>query len=181
MALFQATAIYTRGQYVFNDPNSTIDINSVRVSAYSPRNAWILRTIVPGTNRVESNITFSPTSADLLDANTLQGIYVEQDGQGVVIDCTSITDFNSVANGTTTTITPRYGTPPAFTAPTTNYWCVTRADDGSGAAHDDVVMDYVQQYIGNVRMKSNVSGVSVYQFQAYGTVTPIGSDSVAIC
>lgn len=180
LTIFVATAIYTKGQYVFNDPNNSIDINAAELQAFTPRNCWLLRTIVPGTNRIEYNITFSPSSADLADANTIVGLYIEQDGQGVMIDCISITQFNAVANGTGT-IQARYGAAPAFTSPTTSYWCVTRSDDGSGAAHNDVVMDYVGQYIGNVRLKSNISGTSVYTFQAYGTVTAIGTDSVAIC
>lgn len=179
--LFQATAIYKATHYVFNSPNNVIDLNAPRIGAFSPRNAWLLRQLVPGQNQVQYLLTFNPSSEQLTDPNTLQGLYVEQDGSGVLIDCISIADFNSVANGTTTTITPRYGTAPAFTTPTPNYWCVTRTDDGSGYAHSQVVMAYVGQYIGDVRMKSNVSGVSVYTFAAYGIPTPIGSDSLAIC
>lgn len=180
--LFQATAIYKATHYVFNQPSTNvIDLNAPRIGGFSPRNVWLLRYIVPGQNQVQYLLTFEPNSDQLADTNTLQGLYVEQDGLGVMIDCISIADFNSVANGTTTTITPRYGTAPAFTTPTTNYWCVTRSDDGSGYAHDQVVVAYVGFYIGNVRMKSNTSGVSVYTFQAYGTVIPQGTDTVAIC
>jgi hypothetical protein len=178
--LFTASAIYKNGQYVFNDPNNVIAINSPKIDAFSPREAWLLRMIVPGTNQVQYLLTFAPSSAELADPNTIAGIYVEQDGVGVLIDCISRENFILVANGTGT-IQRRYGAAPAFTTPTPNWWCVTRADDGSGAAHNDVVMDYVGQYIGDVRMKSNTSGVSVYTFRAFGTVIPIGSDSVAQC
>lgn len=178
--IFSASAIYKNGQYVFNDSNNTVTINAPKVDAFSPRNAWLLRYLIPGNNQVQYLLTFQPSSADLADVNTLQGIYVEQDGQGVLIDCISIDQFLLVANGTGV-IQRRYGAAPAFTNPTPNWWCVTRADDGSGFAHGDVVMDYVTQYYGNVRLKTNSSGVSVYTFQAYGTVIAIGNDSVAIC
>lgn len=178
--LFTATAIYTRGQYVFNDPNNQIDLNAYKVDAFSPRNVWLLRYLVPGTNQVQYLLTFQPTSADLADANTIIGLYVEQDGKGTMIDCISIDNFNLVANGTGV-IQRRYGAAPAFTNPTPNWWCVTRADDGSGFAHNDVVTDYIGQYFGNVRLKTNTSGVSVYTFQAYGTVIGVGADSVAQC
>jgi len=180
LTIFVATAIYTQGQYVFNESNNQIDINAAELQAFTPRNCWLLRTIVPGTNRIEYNITFSPSSADLADTNTIIGLYIEQNGKGVMIDCISITDFNTVANGTGS-ITRRYSSAPAFTTPSAAWWCVTRSDDGSGYAHDQVVVAYVGQYIGNVRLKSNTSGTSVYTFQAYGTVTAIGSDSVAQC
>lgn len=178
--IFQATAIYTAGHYTFNDPNNVIELNSTRLQGFTPRNAYLLRYIIPGQNQVQYLLTFEPSSADLADVNTIVGLYVEEDGKGVLIDCISITQFNAVANGTGT-IQRRYGAAPAFTTPTASFWCVTRSDDGSGHAHNKVVMDYVGQYIGNVRMKSNISGTSVYTFQAYGTVVAIGSDSVAIC
>jgi len=178
--LFSATAIYKNGQYVFNDPNNTIDLNAVKIDAFAPRNAWLLRTIVPGTNQVQYLLTFGPSSEELADANTIQGLWVEQDGKGILIDCISLDNFNVVANGTGT-IQRRYGAAPAFATPTPNFWCITRADDGTGAAHDKVVMDYVGFYIGNIRLKTNVSGVSVYEVQAYGTLPALGTDSVARC
>lgn len=178
--LFQATAIYRNTHYCFNDTQNVIDLNAANIDGFSPRNAWLLRYLVPGSNQVQYQITFEPSSADLTDTNTIQGLWVEQDGQGVLIDCISISNFNDVSNGTGT-IQRRYGAAPAFTSPTGSYWCVTRTDDGSAAAHGDVSTDYVGQYYGNVRVKSNTSGVSVYTFTAFGTVIAIGSDSVAKC
>lgn len=179
--LFQATAIYRNGHYVFNEANNVIDLNAPKIDGFSPRNVWLLRYIVPGQNQVQYLPTFEPTSADLLDSNTIQGLYVEQDGQGVMIDCISIANFNSVANGDTPLITPRYGAPPAFTTPTPLFYCITRTDDGSAYAHGVVSTDYVGQYIGNVRLKSNVSGVSVYTLQTFGKPIAIGSDSIVQC
>lgn len=186
LSLFTAQAIFTdQGRYVFADPYNTITINGAQVAPFAPRNCWLLRTLLPGQNQVQYSLTFNPTSADLADVNTIQGIWVESGDdvvgvKGVMINCISIADFNSVANGTGT-ITPRYNGAPAFTTPTPNWWCVTRADAGTGAAHDDVVTDYLDQYVGNVRLKSNTSGVSVYTFQSYSTVKPVGADTVAQC
>lgn len=178
--LFTAIAIYKDGHYVFNDSNNSIAINSPQIDGFSPVNAWLLRYIIPGQNQIQYLLTFDPNSAQLADANTIQGIYVEQDGQGVLVDCISTAQFIAVANGTGT-IQRRYGAAPAFTGPTPTWYCVTRADDGSAAAHGDVATDYVTQYIGNVRVKSNVSGVSVYTFQSFTVPIAIGSDSIAVC
>lgn len=178
--LFQATVIYKAPHYTFNDPNNVVDLNAPLVSGFSPRNVWLLRYLVPGQNQVQYQLTFEPSSADLADVNTITGLYVEQGGTGIMIDCISIANFNAVANGTGT-IQRAYGAAPAFTSPTGNFWCVTRSDDGSAAAHGDVSTDYLTQYVGNIRLKSNTSGTSVYTFKAYGTVVAIGSDSVAIC
>jgi hypothetical protein len=178
--LFTAQAIYKNGQYVFNDPNPVIGINSPKIDAFSPRNVWLLRYLIPGTNQVQYALTFTPTSDQLADVNTIQGVYFEQDGKGVMIDCISTANFITVANGTGV-IQGRYGAAPAFTSPTAAWWCITRADAGTGAAHDEAVMDYVGQYKGDMRLKSNTSGVSVYLVQSYSTIIPVGSDSVAQC
>ena len=180
--LFSATAIYKATHYVFDDVNSrVVTFNAPRIQGFSPRNVWLLRQIIPGQNQVQYLLTFEPSSADLADTNTLQGIYVEQDGQGVMIDCISIANFDAVANGTLGGISPRYGAPPAFTTPTPLYYCVTRSDDGTGYDHDVFVTDYVSQYIGNVRLTSNVTGVSTYRFQAFSAPRAIGSDTIALC
>lgn len=180
--LFQATAIYKATHYVFDDPNArVVSFNAPRVSGFSPRNVWLLRQIIPGQNQVQYLLTFDPTSDQIADGNTLQGVYVEQDGLGVMIDCLSVGNFNAVANGTLGSITPRYFTPPAFTTPAAVYYCITRSDDGTGAAHDDLIMDYVGFYIGNVRLTSNVTGVSTYRMQCYGAPSPQGSDVVTLC
>lgn len=178
--IFQATAIFSNGHYLFNDPNNVITLNSTRLQGFTPRNAWLLRYIVPGVNQVQYLLTFEPSSADLADPNTIAGLYIEEDGKGVLIDCISITQFDAVANGTGT-IQRRYGAAPAFTNPTATWYCITRSDDGTASAHGKVSTDYVGQYFGNMRLKSNVSGTSIYTFQAYSLPKAIGSDSIAAC
>lgn len=175
--LFSASAIFKNGQYVFNDSQNSVAINAPELGPFTPRLAWLLRYLIPGNNQVQYLLTFQPSSADLADSNTIVGVWIEQDGEGILIDCISVAQAIDVANGTGT-IQRRYGAAPAFTNPTAAWWCVTRADDGSGYAHDRVVMDYIGFYFGDVRLKTNASGVSVYTFQAYGTVIAVGSDSV---
>lgn len=176
--LFTATAIYLEnGRYVFNDASNVVTINAPEIDAFSPQPVWLLRYLIPGNNQVQYQLTFQPSSADLSDANTLLGFWIEQEGVGVMIDCIGLDQLLAVANGTGT-IQRRYGAAPAFTSPTPSWWCITRADDGSGFAHDTLVMDYIGQYYGNVRLKTNTSGVSVYTFQAYGSVTAVKNDSV---
>lgn len=180
-SIFPVTAIYKNGQYVFNDPNNVIDINATLLDAFAPRNVWLLRQLVPGTNQVQYLLTFSPTSADLADVNTIQGLYVEEAGKGVMIDCISMDNFNLAANGTTTSVQRRYGAAPAFTTPTPACWRITRADNGSAAAAGTVATDYVGKIYGNIRVVSNTSGVSVYEVTAFGTLVAVKSDSVATC
>lgn len=181
MSLIKATAIFKDGQYVFNDPNNVIDLNSLQIDSFAPRNCWLLRYIVPGTNQVQYMLTFNPSSADLADSNTIQGLWVEQQGKGVMIDCISIDNFNSILNAGSGNLQRRYGSAPDFTTPTPSCFRITRADNGTGSAHDQVVTDYVGQYIGNVRLVSNNSGISVYEISAYGTPVAIGTDSIAAC
>lgn len=178
--LFKATAIWKDGQYTFNDPNNEIDLDSAEIQAFSPRNAWLIRYIIPGDPRVQYMLTFAPSSSDLADGNTIQGLWVEQSGKGVLIDCISVDNFNAIATAGGT-LQRRYGPAPAFTAPTAGCWRITRADNGTTSAHSQVTTDYIGQYFGNVRVVSNNSGISVYEISAYGTPKAIGTDSVAAC
>lgn len=183
-SIFPVTAIYRKSQYVFNDPNNVIDINATLLGPFAPRNVYLLRQINPGTNQVQYLLTFAPSSADLADVNTIQGLWIEEIGTndgGVMIDCISIDNFNLAANGTNTSVQRRYGAAPAFTTPTPACWRITRADAGTAAAHGDVSTDYVGKIYGNVRLVSNTSGISVYEVTAFGTLVPIGTDSVALC
>jgi len=176
--LLTATALYKAPHFTALDANNVITINVDRIMGFTPRNAWISRYVVPGQNQVQYLVTFEPTSQQLTDPNTLQGIYIEQDGQGVVIDCISVSNFVTAAD-TSGTITARYGGAiPAFVAPTAIAYCLVRADDGSAYSHGLVTSDYVGQYVGNIIMRSQVSGISHYNMFSYTVPVAIGSDSI---
>lgn len=179
--IVNAVALYKSPHLIASsDPNNIIGINVDRLQGFSPRLAWVKRYLVPGQNQVQALLTFEPTSAEQLDPNTIVGLYIEIDGQGVVIDCISIANFISVANGVSTSFTQTYpGGVPAFVSPVPSAFCVVRADDGSGSAHNNVVKDYVTQYIGNIVLRSNFSGVSHYTMNSYTTPIPIGSDIIS--
>lgn len=160
--LLPAVCLYKAPHFTGYDPNNLISINADRVQAFTPRPAWIKRYLVPGQNQIQYLLTFEPSSSDLLDPNLLQGIYLEQDGSGVVIDSISVANTNDALNGVGS-ITRRYGAGiPLFTTPTAIAYCLVRADDGSAFAHGQVSTQYVTQYYGNVRLRSNVSGISHY-------------------
>lgn len=160
--LLPAVCLYKAPHFTGYDPNNVISINADRVQALTPRPAWIKRYLVPGQNQIQYLLTFEPSSADLVDPNLLQGVYLEQDGLGFVIDSISVANTNDALNGVGS-ITQRYGAGiPLFVSPSAIAYCLVRADDGSGYAHDQVVMQYVTQYWGNVRLRSNVSGISHY-------------------
>jgi hypothetical protein len=166
--LTPAVALYKAPHFTGYDSNNVITLNADRIQAFTPRPAWIKRYLVPGQNQIQYLLTFEPSSADLLDPNILTGVYVEQDGAGVVIDCTNVTAFDTAINNQTP-IPQNYAAGiPLFVSPSAIAYCLVRADDGSGYAHDQVVMQYVTQYWGNVRLRSSVSGIShyiLYSFQ----------------
>lgn len=166
--LTPATCLYKAPHFTGYDSNNVITINADNVLAFTPRPAWIKRYLVPGQNQIQYLLTFEPSSADLLDPNLLQGVYVEEmPGLGVVIDSISVTDTNNALNGVSS-ITPRYGAGiPLFTTPAAIAYCLVRADDGSNYAHGQVTAQYVTQYVGNVRLRSNVSGISHYILFSY--------------
>jgi len=158
-----------------------IGANISKLQAFSPRPCWVKRQIVAGQNQVQTLLTFDVSSADQLDPNLLQGVYIEISGQGVVVDCISIDNFITAADGLGT-ITRRYASGiPAFVSPTPSCYTISRLDDASGYAHDTVVMDYIGQYAGNVIFYSHITGTSIYKVTAYGTPIAIKGDVVAPC
>lgn len=165
--LLPAVCLYKAPHFTGYDSNNIVSINADRVQALTPRPAWIKRYLVPGQNQIQYLLTFEPSSADLADPNTLQGVYLEQDGIGFVIDSINVSNTNDALNGVGS-ITQRYGAGiPLFTTPTAVAYCLVRADDGSAYAHGQVSTQYVTQYVGNVRLRSNVSGISHYILFSY--------------
>jgi hypothetical protein len=195
MSFATAYVIYdgTSGTYVGNQ-NTTIQINCDRMRAYSPRPCWLLRNLFGGDGtQIEYLLTFQPSSQELLDSNTIVGYFIEVDGQDTMIDiatwqalitacnCPDCTD----ANGNLVARNSDYASGiPDFVPPSTNQLCITRNDDGSSFAHNEVAMNYTGRYIGIVRHISYVSGVSIYQIQTFYTATtliPVNGDVIASC
>lgn len=165
--LTPAVAIYKAPHFTGYDTNNVISLNADLIQAFTPKPGWLKRYLVPGQNQVQYLLTFEPSSADLADPNTLTGVYIEQNGQGVLIDSISVANLTNALNGAGN-ITQNYaGGIPLFATPTAIAYCLSRADDGSSFAHGQVTMQYVTQYVGNVRLRSNVSGISHYILFSY--------------
>lgn len=189
--LVNAYVIYngTNDQYV-GGQGITISINCERLQAFSPRPVWLTRILAPGDGTIILyEPTFAPTSQQLLDPNIIPGFWIEQDGQDVMIDVTTIAAFQQACDAccgsVPTIIANNYaGNVPSFVPLAAFFYCVTRADDGSAGAHDAVAADYVSLYINTMRLKSNTSGISVYTFQSFYLVSQlpaIGTDVIAQC
>lgn len=179
--LISAVALYKATHFTgYSSGENIIAIDVAEIGAFTPRAAYIKRYLVPGQNQVQYLLDFAPSSADLLDANILQGIYVEQNGMGVVVDCISVADFIATANGSQAALTRRYGSGiPAFTTPTPTTYYVRRLDDATGSAHNIVVTDYVTQYVGSVKFVSHVTGTSIYTFDSYTVPVAIKGDVIS--
>jgi hypothetical protein len=168
--LTAAYALYKAPHFTGYDSNNQITINADLIGAFTPRPAWIKRYLVPGQNQIQYLATFEPSSADLADPNILTGVYIEQNGQGVVIDCINVANAQAAFNGTGSLTTTYIGQPggiPLWTSPVALAYCLSRADDGSAFAHGQVSTQYVGQYIGNIRLRSNISSISHYILFSY--------------
>lgn len=172
--LLAVVALYKAPHFVGYDVSENqISLNADRVQAFTPRNAWLKRYLVPGQNQIQYLITFEPTSAEVADPNTLTGVYIEQDGKGVMIDCISVANLVAALNGTGS-YTQQYpnASIPLFASPTTTAYCLVRVDDGSGYAHAKVETDYVTNYYGNIIRRSFFSGVSHYTLNSFTVPVP---------
>ena len=180
--IISAVALYKAPHYTGADSNNVIGINVSKLQGFSPRFAYLKRYLVPGQNQIQQLLTFEVSSVELLEPNTLTGVYVEVSGEGVLVDCISVADFIATADGTQANLTRKYaGGVPAFVTPTPTKYCITRLDDSSVSAHSQVVTDYVGQYIGNVYFVSHVTGTSIYTFNSYTIPVAINGDVIATC
>lgn len=171
--LLAVVALYKAPHFVGYDiTENQISLNADRVQAFTPRNAWIKRYLVPGQNQIQYLLTFEPTSADIADPNTLSGVYIEQDGKSVVIDCISVANLVAALNGTGSYTQQYTSGVPLFVSPTAVAYCLVRVDDGSGYAHAKVETDYVTSYVGNIIRRSWFSGVSHYSLNSYIVPVP---------
>lgn len=186
MSTVNAYVIYdgTAHRYV-GDQNTTITINCDRLNAFSPRRVWLLRELAPGDGTtIIYTPTFFPTSPQVLDANTLQGWWIEQDGKDAMIDINADTDLITACNaccGSVPTFVTRFYTSgiPSFNPLTLNTFCIYRLDDGSATAHGQIALDYLTNIVGGALLRSHVTGTSLYQVSSYyTTLTAIGSDVV---
>jgi hypothetical protein len=174
--LINVNVIYngTTGIFVGDEsPRPTISVNCERINAWSPRPVWLKRQAAPGDGTVLLyEPTFNPTSDELLDENILQGFWIEQDGQDVMIDAVSVAAFQEACTAccgdVPTIVTPFYASGiPAYTPNTLKSICIYRFDDGSAKAHNAFAWDYTGLYVGKVQLRSNFSGVSHYTLQTY--------------
>lgn len=179
--ILPAYALYTAPHFTGFDNNNQIAINVIQIDAFSPRYAWLKRYLVPGQNQIQYLLTFEPNSLEVADPNILQGVYIEQDGKGVLIDCISVDNFIAAADGLGT-ITRRYAAGvPAFVTPTPTCYIIARIDNATGSDMNDVVMGYVTQYIGNVQFVSHVTGTSLYRIYSYTVPVGINGDQIESC
>lgn len=165
--LLPVVALYKAPHFTGYDSNNVISLNADLIQGFTPRPAWIKRYLVPGQNQVQYLLTFEPSSADLADPNILTGVYIEQNGLGVVVDSINVTNLTNALNGTGNVTQTYPAGIPLFTTPTAVAYCLSRADDGSAYAHGQVSTQYVNQYVGNPRLRSNISGISHYILFSY--------------
>lgn len=185
-----AYLIYNGGSNTYVDNGTVVTLNCDHLQAFTPVPVWLQRWLPAGdgTDTIYQP-TFNLSSADQLGygTNLIQGVWVEQDGVGMMIDVaniyTLINACNQCCTSTPTTTLPRFytGGIPLFTSPTEATYCITRTDDGSSYAHQQFSNDYAGQTHGIARLMSNLSGTSRYSVTTFIGWPPVaqGTDIVA--
>ncbi len=187
--LVNAYVIYNAFNASYVNDGTLITINCERLADFTPKQVWLQRFMPSGDGTItEYQVTFGVNSSDLLQygTNLIQGVYVEQDGKGFIVD---VADVNTITNACNAccdsspvaTLTRFYtGGIPLFADPATALFCITRLDDGSISAHQNAAFAYTGQYNGTFKLRSNLSGVSKYTVQSYVGWPPVaqGADTV---
>lgn len=181
--------IYRKNHFVAQDPElNWAEINCSRISAFTPRPAWLLREKYTD-GRILYHLTFTESS----DTNALKGFWIEQDGEGMLIDvkevngkpvslaeyCKSCCDASPIP-----VIDTEYDWNDLsvfnYSHSSRASYCIFRPNiDGDLIDVQQVVMDYT----GNVEdiKVSSVSGSPkgvYFNGQSYETPRPVGSDVI---
>lgn len=187
--LVQAYIIYNAHSNTYVNDGSVVTLNCDRLNAYTPRPCWLQRWLPAGDGTdVIYQLTFDLSSAEQTQygTNLIQGFYIEQDGQGVMIDVLDLATFlngcDACCGGSTGMMTRFYASIPDFTAPTEVIYCITRLDDGSAYAANSFADDYVSQFHGNIMVRSSISGTTRYQVTSFSGYPPVpqGTDVVSV-
>lgn len=188
--LVSAYLIYNAKSNDYVDNGQVVTLNCTQLQAFTPIPVWLHRWLPAGDGtNIQYQLSFDVTSADQLGygTNLIQGFYVEQNGEGMMIDIANVQTLISACNeccdnSPAVTLTRFYTSGiPLFSNPATATFCITRSDDGSVTAHQNMALAYTGQYSGNVRLMSNLSGVSRYSVESFTGWAPIaqGTDVVA--
>lgn len=190
MKLVQAYLIYNAQSNTYVDDGTLVTINCDQLAAFTPVKCW-LQTWLPagdGTD-VVYQLTFDVNSVDLTQygTNLIQGVYIEQNGMGMVIDVADVETVSTACNACcddspAVTLTRYYtGGIPAFSNPSAATFCITRLDDGSASAHNEAALAYVGSFSGSFKLVSSLSGTSRYQVTSYTGWPPAarGTDVVS--
>lgn len=159
-------------------------INCLKLSAFSPRQAWIKTNYHAGDGTtITYTVTMEPTDPEI-DATTIKGWMVQQEDDVLIIDAVSaqaILDACNACCGDVPALIPPYYTSgvPAYVYPVASKFCVTRADEGSAWDHELFTEDYIVQTIGGARIVSSTGTSTKYEVLAYGTPAAVGADTVA--
>jgi len=183
-----AYAIYNGATNTFLGSNAPlIALNCTDFAAFTPIFGYLKRKIemgVAGGTIIEYSPTFDANDPEI-DANTLRGVFIQQNEGLIMIDAVSVQNVVDTCDGccgTTNTVTRYYtsGIPTnaPFTSPTTSTYTVTRTDAGTPGAIDIFSMDYMDQVVTDPIHVSWASGTSVYRITAFGMPQAVGTDVV---
>lgn len=184
--LISAYAIYngTNNTY-YGDSPKLVALNCLEFGAFAPRFGYLKRQLSMGTaggTIIQYTPTFDANDPEI-DDNSLQGVFIEQDSELVMVDAVSVVDVvdtcNACCDAGSTEVTRFYGSGvPAFVSPTATNYTIQRADNGTPAAIDVFSLDYSNQTVLDPVHSSYASGVSTYIINCFGTPQLVGSDTI---
>lgn len=187
--LISGYVLYNGATGVYYGDNAQLTAFNVdRFAVFAPRAGWLKRKVAMGAGG-GSIFDYIPTfdaNDPEIDANTLAGVFIQQDEGLVMVDAEGDTAAEKVqtvldvadacCDGDNTIPREYTSGVPAFSNPTASNYTITREDDGTPGAIDQFSMDYMDQVVLDPIHVSWITGTSTYSINCFGTPTLVGED-----
>lgn len=185
MKFVKMKKLFENGLFVGDCVANYAIVSCELMSGGTPKICWLKREqLCCGDNGVNYTLTF----ADPSDADALVGVWITQDGKGVMVDaadlneilaeCEKCCDGDAVEPTTTYTDDDGLSTFPAITGGAVVAYCITRADDGSIGAQQKFDLDYYGRYK-TAKLFSASGTSSKYDVTSVAKPTVVLTDTIA--
>jgi hypothetical protein len=179
MQLIKAKKIWENGEFV-GENQTVYSFPCEKIGNGTPRDGWLIRS----EYCCGMPTTYQLSLTDPKNGSAIRGVWIEFDGNGVLIDAESVdlvVDNCNGCCGAAPLIESRYNNkyPEASAYEQAASYTITRADDGGVVAQQKFRLDYLNEYIEGTLTHVRNGNNSEYTFKAYKDPRKKGTDTIS--